>query len=41
MEELRKAVPSGKKIEFYLASHSMIDECFLKRADSISLIQSF
>jgi hypothetical protein len=41
MEELRKAVPSGKKIEFYLASHSMIDECFLKMADPISLIQSF
>jgi len=41
MEELRKAVPSGKKIEFYLASHSMIDECFLKRAAPISLIQSF
>jgi hypothetical protein len=33
MEELRKAVPSGKKIEFYLASHTMIDECFLKRAE--------
>jgi hypothetical protein len=36
MEELRKAVPSGKKIEFYLASHNMIDECFLKRVDPIS-----
>jgi hypothetical protein len=30
MEELRKAVPSTKKIEFYLASHTAIDECFRK-----------
>ncbi len=35
MEELRKAVPSGKRIEFYLASHTVIDECFLKMANPI------
>jgi hypothetical protein len=36
MEELQRAVPFGKEIEFYLASHSMVDECFLKMADSFS-----
>jgi hypothetical protein len=30
MEELQKVVPSSKKIEFYLASHTIIDECFRK-----------
>lgn len=41
MEELQKALPPGKKIEFYLASHTKIDECFLKMAAPISLVQSF
>ena len=41
MEELEKAVPPGKRIEFYLASHTMVDKCFLKMADQISLVQSF
>jgi hypothetical protein len=30
MEELRKAVPPGKTIEYYLARHSVIDECFCR-----------
>jgi hypothetical protein len=30
MEELQKAVSSRRKIEFYLASHTIIDECFRK-----------
>ena len=33
MEELRKAVPPGKLIEYYLASHSVIDECFRRIFD--------
>ena len=33
MEELRKAVPPSKMIEFHLASHSLIDECFSKMVD--------
>jgi len=41
LEELQKAVPSGKRIEFYLAHHTMVDECFLKMPDPISLIRSF
>lgn len=36
MEELRKAVPSGKRIEFFLASHTVIDECFFKEANRFS-----
>jgi len=36
IEELQKAAPFGKRIEFYLASHTMIDECFLKMAEPIS-----
>ena len=35
MEEIQKAVPFGKRIEFYLASHTTIDECFLKMAEPI------
>lgn len=34
MEELCKAVPSGKWIEFYLASHTAIDECFSRMQQS-------
>src|SRR5512137_2813388 len=30
MEEHRKAVPPGKTIEYYLARHSVIDECFCR-----------
>jgi MSHA biogenesis protein MshE len=33
MEELRKAVPPGKMIEYYLASHSVIDEYFRRIVD--------
>jgi len=33
MEELRKAVPPSQMIEFHLASHSLIDECFSKMVD--------
>ncbi len=36
MEELQKAVPLGKRIEFYLASHTTIDDCFLKMTDPTS-----
>jgi len=35
MEELRKAVPAGKAIEYYLASYSEIDECLRVMADSV------
>lgn len=30
MQELQKVVQFGKRIEFYLTSHTIIDECFLK-----------
>jgi hypothetical protein len=33
MEELRKAVPPGKLIEYCLASHSVIDDCFRRIFD--------
>ena len=36
IEELQKAVPFGKRIEFYLANHTIIDECFLKMAEPMS-----
>ena len=39
MEELQKVAPSGKKIEFYLASHTMIDECFSMLAVPVSFAQ--
>jgi hypothetical protein len=26
MEEIQKAIPFGKRIEFYLASHTTVDE---------------
>ena len=35
MEEVRKAIPPGKMIEYYLASHSVIDECFRKMVDAL------
>ena len=34
VEELQKSIPPGKKIEFYLASHTTIDECFLKMSEA-------
>ena len=39
MEELQKTVPSGKTIEFYLASYSEIDENLRKVADPFSFTQ--
>lgn len=39
MEELQKTVPSGKAIEFYLASYSEIDESLRKVADPFSFTQ--
>ena len=35
IEEVRKAVPPGKMIEYCLASHSVIDECFRKMIDAL------
>ncbi|HTZ38756.1 MAG TPA: hypothetical protein VMB77_01260, partial [Syntrophales bacterium] len=39
MEELQKAVPPGKAIEFYLASYTEIDESLRKVADPFSFTQ--
>ena len=39
MEDLQKAIPPGKMIEFYLASYNEIDESLRKVADPISITQ--
>ena len=39
MEELQKAVPPGKAMEYYLASYSEIDESLRKVADPFSFTQ--
>jgi hypothetical protein len=39
MEELQKAIPPGKAMEFYLASYSEIDEGLRRVADPFSFTQ--
>jgi hypothetical protein len=39
MEELQKAIPAGKTMEFYLASYNEIEESFRKVADPFSFSQ--
>jgi hypothetical protein len=39
MEELQKAIPPGKSVEYYLASYTEIDESLRKVADPFSFTQ--
>jgi hypothetical protein len=39
MEELQKAVPTGKMMEYYLASYSEINESLRRVADPFSFTQ--
>ncbi len=40
MEELKKVLPLGKRIEFYLANPYDIDTCLKRKTDAVSLTQN-
>jgi hypothetical protein len=39
LEELQKAIPPGKSVEYYLAGYSELDECLRKVSDPFSFTQ--